>query len=271
MAILKIIVILSIIIVFASCEKKSDLPQKSHSENFIVVDGIITNEMKTHKITISKVNANINDTISKITNATVKIITNDTVFLLQKDNNNDYCTDSTVKGIINKNYTLTINIDSNEYIANDIMPNVLPIPNAIWQYNAEKKLYNFSFICSYYNVNESAMYKLELDWSSVSGYINEPDKNTHATIYYYSLKTIDLGELLGPKLESVFFPKGTYVKETKYSLSPQHEAYIREMLLETQWHGGLFDAPVSNVSSNINNGLGFFGASAVLVKTFYIF
>ena len=53
--------------------------------------------------------------------------------------------------------------------------------------------------------------------------------------------------------------------QRKYSLSPQHEEFIRSLLVETQWHGGNFDIEEGNVHTNLSEGaLGFFGACSVI-------
>ena len=54
----------------------------------------------------------------------------------------------------------------------------------------------------------------------------------------------------------------------KYSLSPEHEKFIRSMLIETSWNGGSFDTEEDNVYTNLSKGaLGFFAVSIVLSDT----
>ena len=262
-----------LLVLLVSCEKPAYRDISPVEDNRIVVDGIITNEMKSHKIILSKINTVQNDSLKPVTGAVVQIKTSDTIFNLTENpvGSGKYITDSTTIGLESKIYEIYINYNGNIISGSDIINPVLPIPIATWTKENNSNLYHFKFICNSYNNIESAMYILELDWSNVSGYTNLPSNKNHATLYYYSLQSVDLGELLGPKLETVLFPIGTKVIEKKYSLSLAHAEFIRSMLLETQWSGGLFDAPHSNVTSNLKgDAVGFFGASAVVTRTFLI-
>jgi hypothetical protein len=82
------------------------------------------------------------------------------------------------------------------------------------------------------------------------------------------LPTLDVSQMFAPAMETVLFPKGTIITEKRYSLSTQHAAFIRALLAETNFQGGLFNSVPSNLPVNLsNNGIGFFGASAVTIKT----
>ncbi len=267
----KLIFILFVILV--SCEKPAYWVLNPIEDERIVVDGMITNEMQSHQIILSKINTSPNDSLKPATGAIIKIRTTDTTFELIENpvGSGVYLTDSNVKGNVGANYELIINLNGKTYTADDILNNVLPMPVASWKKDANSGLYYFNFVCNNYNSLESSMYKLELDWSNVTGYTQLPPKECKATIEHYSLQSVDLGELLGPKLETVLFPSGTKVIEKKYSLSSAHAEFIRSLLLETQWSGGLFDASHANVTSNIKgDAVGFFGASAVVSRTFFI-
>lgn len=260
-------------VILVSCDNPAYWDVNPVEDNRIVVDGMITNEMKSHKIILSKINTMQNDSLKPIAGAIVQIKTVDTVFSLTENpvGSGIYLTDSTTIGVETKNYEIYINYNGKIVSGSDVLNNVLPMPTATWIKETNSDLYHFKFISNTYNNIESAMYKLELDWSNVSGYTNLPSNENHATLYYYSLQSVDLGELLGPKLETVLFPSGTKVIEKKYSLSFTHSEFIRSLLLETQWSGGLFDASHSNVSTNIKgDAVGFFGASAVITRTFFI-
>jgi hypothetical protein len=65
-------------------------------------------------------------------------------------------------------------------------------------------------------------------------------------------------------MQSVYFPAGTIISERRYSLTPEHAEFVREMLLETNWTGGLFTVAPANVITNMSDGaFGYFGACAV--------
>ncbi|MCO5267212.1 MAG: hypothetical protein M9948_15220, partial [Lentimicrobium sp.] len=64
------------------------------------------------------------------------------------------------------------------------------------------------------------------------------------------------------------FPSGTTITERKYSLTTEHAAYLRALLSETTWQGGLFNTAPANLPTNLSgNGMGYFGICAVIQKT----
>ncbi|MFH0866598.1 MAG: hypothetical protein V1904_10400, partial [Bacteroidota bacterium] len=61
----------------------------------------------------------------------------------------------------------------------------------------------------------------------------------------------------------------TLITERRYSITAEHAQYIRAMLSETNWSGGLFDSAHSNVPTNMSEGaVGFFSACGV--ETLYL-
>ena len=92
-----------------------------------------------------------------------------------------------------------------------------------------------------------------------------------AIFYSYTLSTIDVNQLFKPAVENLSFPAGAMVIRTKYSLSPDHERFLRSLLSETDWRGGWFDVMHGNLHTNLNNGaVGFFAACSVVQDTTYI-
>ena len=60
----------------------------------------------------------------------------------------------------------------------------------------------------------------------------------------------------------------TTIIESKYSVTPEHAGFIRSMLLETEWRGGLFDVAQGNLETNLSQGaFGFFAISTVIRDT----
>jgi hypothetical protein len=105
-----------------------------------------------------------------------------------------------------------------------------------------------------------------LDWSQLPGFAD--NDSCRAMIIYYSLNTIDVAEMFKPEKEQVVFPAGTIVFRKKYSLNEAHAAFIRTLLSETEWRGGLFDVQPGNVQTNLSKGaIGYFAASTVVSDT----
>ena len=130
--------------------------------------------------------------------------------------------------------------------------------------NDENNLYYVDWVANAFSTGNAAMWELLIDWSMVPGYGNLDSLDTHARMLFYTLPTLDVSEVFAPMVQSVYFPAGTIITERRYSLTPQHAGFIREMLLETNWTGGLFTVAPANVSTNLSDGaFGYFGACAV--------
>jgi hypothetical protein len=83
-------------------------------------------------------------------------------------------------------------------------------------------------------------------------------------LLFYTLTTLDVSQVFAPLVEEVSFPAGTRIDQRRYSLTPEHAAFIRSLLLETNWQGGVFPTDPANIQSNISEGgLGYFAVCAV--------
>jgi len=121
------------------------------------------------------------------------------------------------------------------------------------------------------SVSESALYLIESDWTELTGFDTIPPERKRTLSYFYTLNTVDANELFAPAKEAVYFPKGTKISMKKYSLTDEHAEFMRSMLFETEWTGGLFDANHANVKTNLSEGaLGFFGACSVYSRYFIV-
>jgi hypothetical protein len=75
---------------------------------------------------------------------------------------------------------------------------------------------------------------------------------------------LDVSEIFAPSVESISFPSGTKITESRYSITPEYAEFIREVLLETQWQGSLFNTTPANVTTNLSSGgAGFFAVCGV--------
>ena len=256
-----------------SCEKKTDWKLKSSQENFLVVNGIITNEFKNQSIKLSLSYSDLNGEETPVDDAMVSVSDGNSVFRFvnNSDNNGTYVSENKFSGVINNTYTLSINYKSKEYSAQaNMLPVAISEPLPYKQVEGTSKFYIAADVATF-NPNNASMYEVILDWSDVSGYENLPTSGTSAQMFFYKLTTVDVNQIFSQNTENVLFPYGTKMTQKKYSLSPQHEKFIRSLLIETQWHGGFFDIEEGNVYTNIDGGaLGFFGASSVIYRTYYV-
>ena len=265
MDILPVILLLAVV----SCEEPFDYNDYKKLD-YIVIQGWLTNEYKHQKISIYYVKSAPNDTNVYISNAYVIIDDGENIYSFKDSSSpGQYYSTRKFAATVEKNYYLTVKIDSNIYLAQTQVEPVVEPDTLELKYDSTRHLYRISKVAPIFNPYESALYIIYLDWSNVPGYKNLPYDSTHAKMYFYTLQTMDVNELFQPFQQQIFFPKGTQITEKKYSLTPFFASYIRALLSETQWSGSLFDVQHWNLPTNIkgHNVLGFFTASSVVSLT----
>ncbi|MDD5570309.1 MAG: DUF4249 family protein [Bacteroidales bacterium] len=268
----KIFYIIVLLFLFG-CEKKTEWQLKEKHEDLVVVDGIITDEQKSHEIKITHSVTELNEVPQPVIGANVVISNEDSVWNLteQPANSGIYKTGTSFSAKTGKNYTLLIDYTGKTYTAKTYMvsgENFVPL---VYAKNDDGKFYHIVRVCNPYAPNHPAMWELSLDWSNLPAYIDSLPEKCKAKFMYYSLPTIDVSEVLPPEIEKVSFPAGTKIVERRYSLTPEHVEFLRALLSETTWSGGLFDSAHSNVPTNLSEGAaGFFGACAVTTVTIYV-
>ncbi len=267
----RIILLLILFLLFNvfACQEKVGRELDMENELRLVVEAKITNEKKAHEVKLSLPVYEINGIQEPVSGADVYISDGDKIFSLNEDPGRAgiYMTDSDVKGVVDETYILFIRVNEYEFIGAAKMDTVTPIkvPNT-YQVSQNPPLYEVSFPGN----DEPSMVKLELDWSHLPGYDTLQEDKNHAIVYgyYFGLLSVDVNELFSPARERVYFPPGTNVIVTKESLSEGYAEYLRGMLSETSWNGGLFDVKPGDPFTNLSHGaIGYFVATAVLRDT----
>jgi len=246
--------------------KETSWPLKGGLPENLIVDAIITDEVKVHRIKISWPVSELNQAPKPVSGAGVLISNEDSTWQLAEypANSGEYCTPASFFTQLQKNYTLLISTDGKVYTAKATMTGGSAFSELHYTKNETGDLYYVDWVANAFNLEKEAMWELLIDWSKVPGYEALDSLDNHARLLFYTLPTIDVSEVFAPRMQSVFFPAGTMITERRYSLTPQHAEFVREMLLETNWAGGLFTVSSANVGTNLSEGaFGFFGACAV--------
>ena len=140
-----------------------------------------------------------------------------------------------------------------------------PYTNLRYAQNSNDNLYHIDWVASVFSSDQPAKWEILVDWSHVPGYETVDSTLCTVRLLFYTLPTLDVNEIFAPETEHLSFPAGSVITERKYSLTPEHAEFIREMLSITNWRGGLVDTAPSNAETNLSNGAsGYFAASAVL-------
>jgi hypothetical protein len=257
--------IIVFVLLFTACEKKIDWSLNQIEREFVVVNGMITNENKIQSITLNYSVANLNDTARPVTGAVVSITDGSNTWNLGENDTmpGTYDTDTNMRGISGKTYRLNITAYGKTYTAEDQMPKSELFSQLRYTLGADN-LYHITWVANPYNPGKPAMYEVLVDWSEVQKFDETDPALCRATLYYYTLTTIDVSQIFQPELEKISFPLWTNITERKYNLSPGFENYLRCLLLETKWRGGLFDSTPANLPTNLSEGaLGYFAACPV--------
>lgn len=261
----KYFVAILIILLPVACEEPVSWELDDPITPRLVVEGMLTNKPGMNYVRLSLPVRNPNRNPQPVSNATVVIIDGDDYHFLTEDQNEAglYITEPSLQGVINRIYWLYISIGEYEFAAGAYMVPVSPLQELIYFEDTV-------------NPDHYRIYPMQGSTPSYTEYhVEWQDQGTgllqESLFYSFTLSTIDVSQFFKPDTEILSFPSGARVVRTKYSLSPEHEKYLRSLLSETDWRGGWFDVMHGNLNTNLNNGaVGFFAASSVVRDTVYL-
>jgi hypothetical protein len=247
-----------------SCEQKTewDLQQ---SEAFVVADCIITNELKRHELKLYQSASQMNQNpIGCSGTAELSDGTNSVAFAEDPENPGTYLSNLPFRASAGKTYRLTVSYESDLLSYHDtayaVMLGVTPLESFETAVAGDYFRYVFNPGASHH------MLELHYDWSANPEYC-EIYGACEAEEVFYNLGNIDIGKIFAPDRAVIRFPHNTRIIRRKYSLSPAHQEFIRSLLLETEWRGGVFDTEQGNVPTNFRRMRGWFGACMVVSDT----
>jgi hypothetical protein len=264
----KIVLMLMLSVLF-SCQEKIKWELTMENTVRLVVEGKITNEKSSHLVKLSLPVYEINGQPEPVSGAEVFISDSDTVYQLTEhaEQPGSYYTEPDVHGVVNRTYQLLVNVGDYQFSGLASMKGVTPFqPPDVRKVQSDPPLYELQF----FGNDEPSRLKLEMDWSHLPGYDTLPDTKSHAIIYayYFDALTVDVNEIFSSPGDRVFFPPGTIIIATKESLSDGYARYLRGLLSETSWNGGLFDVKPGDPANNLSAGaIGYFSASSVIRDT----
>jgi len=255
-----------LLFVFASCVKEAEWDSPAQGYEYIVVDGIITNESRLQYIMLNFDKDDLNGTLQTIDGANVILNNEDSTwqFIESAAEPGKYVSTRPIVAQINKTYSLLIVHQGKFYSAQAQMEQGKTFSELSYKKNDNNDLYHIDYVASAFEEEDPAMWEILIDWSEVPGYENVNPDDTRKKLLFYTLTTLDVSQIFAPLVEEVSFPVGTKIVQRRFSLSSDHAEFIRSLLLETNWQGGVFPTDPANVITNISNGgLGFFGVCAV--------
>ncbi len=248
-------------ILIFGCEEAFDY-QPLSGDDLLVVEAMITSEKKPQEVHISKTFTDLNGDIPRITDALVALNDGDTTIILAHDPERPgtYLTDS-LQGLFGKVYTLYILYEGREYYAQATSAFGSPLEQIVIQ-EREDGIFQFN----YEESSEPSMTEVIVSWEETDSQGQRRQEQRRA--FYYTLKSLDITSVFAPEKDGLFFPEGAQVFRRKYSLTQNHQDFIRSFLSEVDWRGGVFDVNAGNVLTNLTEGaVGYFSISMVRTET----
>ncbi len=253
------------LIFLVSCTEKIEWDLKYQDADVMVVEAKITNEAMRHRVKLSWPLEVINGDPEPVTGALVQINDGRVIHALSEDVSSPgiYLTAADFAGEVNRGYQLRIGYGDRLITAIAFMRAVTPFqfmrPYVV---QTSPKLYE-AYIGE--SDNGPAIVRMEMDWSHVRGYDSLAFEDNRALIYHYTLNSVDVNRLFSPDKEHVRFPPGTIVFREKESVSREYAEFLRGILSETDWRGGVFDVLPGNARTNLSEGaVGYFTAAEVI-------
>ena len=254
-----------ITVTFYSCEEQVDWDFQSQENGVLVVDAIITDEFKKQEVFLSLSYDELNGQPTPVTNASIRMTDglNSVEFLPDWNNPGNYLSRFPFSAQLHVPYTLEIDWNGSNYRAENSMVEVLPFNKLTFNKAGGTDSLQLGEVAPLYLPYEQAMYEVIVYWAHLVD-----TRPAWAQFFFYTFNTLDVSEIFRPEKETISFPKGSIVIQKKYSLNPEFAAYLRALLMETEWQGGVFDEASSSLPTNISNGgLGFFAVCAVRSDT----
>lgn len=264
------LLISSVMIILASwrsCEREKDADIQPRESIQVVVDATLTSEYRVQQIVLAKPVGQLNQKPQPVTGAVVSISDGQEYISFEEQSGAGgiYFSSQKMTVTVDKTYSLSINIGGNYYYATARAIPITPFVPVTYREVTQPVLrYEIS---ENFASEEQAEWEVLVDWSSTPE-CPQDGSRCQSKMMYYTLHTSDVSRYFSPPKEKVYFPKGSLIIERKYSITPQHAAFCRAMLAETEWKGGFFDEASANVPSNLSEGAaGYFAVCMVIADT----
>jgi hypothetical protein len=257
-----IIPVITLALLFIACEKQTSWELQT-STRFPVVDCILTNEMKHQELRLYQSSGQLNEDPAGIRGAQIRITDGNHEYLFREDSleAGRYFSSETFMASAGQVYQLVISSGDITDTALAEMTGITPLETI--DIISHKDLYRIV----YHESPQASMLEVFYDWRQDTAYTRSYGAS-QASETFYTLLNIDPEKEFAPGKVIIPFPKNTRIIRRKYSLSADHQNFIRELLLETEWRGGLFDAEPGDVPANFHHGIrGWFAVCMVISDT----
>jgi len=267
MMVRRIILLLIFSVLTLSCEERFETDLEPKNTNLLVVEGLLTNENTNHRVKLTHPHQFPNEDPIPATGAFVIITDGENLYGTVEFpvGSGEYYTPE-FRAVFGRIYTLFIQYQGKEFFAWDSPPPVEPLPT--FQYrpagDPEAGLFTLTLNGSGDDPNFIEHYII---WENTE-FCAFTEGACLGKVVFYDLKTIEVHEFFKPDQADFVFPLNSVVVRRKHSVSESYRVFLRSVLSETEWRGGVFDVARANVPTNLSEGaIGFFAVSTVISDT----
>lgn len=260
--------ILPVFVVLAafSCTKRIELELNDDENRRLVVDAWFTSIAKQHEVRLTETTSYYApEAAPTVSGAVVKITGPDVDETLVEEEPGVYRT-STIAGTVGNTYTLTIEHSGETYEASGFMRDCAPIDAVMVEF--EENDVDLIELDGWYvvHINTQELPGLGDDYMWLTYVNDEPLRDTLSEIFFVTDQFYDGLYIEEADIEYLDSPSevvpGDVIRIEQLNIGRDGFEVLNGIMNETQWNGGLFDAPPANVATNISGGaLGFFGVA----------
>lgn len=247
--------ILLIAVFLTSCQKVIELDLNTMNPQ-LVIQGDIYDETGPYVVNISRtVNFDQPNVYPPVTNATVSIADNDGHSeVLTQTTPGNYVT-STLKGIIGRTYTLTVNVDGKTYTSTSTIPKAVEIDSIF----IKRSFFGDNLITlnlnnppdkeNYYHIIHFVNGKQNTGFNVFSDISDQPESISYSFMTANTTPPLVAGDSINVWLECI-------------------DQSVFEYFRTANRNGGRSASPANPVSNITNGALGYFNASTIRKKIF---
>ncbi|MCB8998518.1 MAG: DUF4249 family protein [Bacteroidales bacterium] len=256
---------LVLILLLASCEESIDREFTNQADQRPAIEAIITNQPMESYVKITREFSHPGYSPEAISGAKVFLTEGYDSIPFTEDIliPGNYYPEPGFRAVINRVYKLFIVFEDFRDSAVSYLLPVTPM-NSLNIYEDNSKPGNF-YISSAENSDPSMLRY------SITEFDSEGKDSITTELREYYLSSYDVQQIFSPAKDSKSFAEGSRIVRRKYSLNPEYESFIRAVLSETDWRGGLFDVQAGTPKGNFtNSGFGFFAGASLVMDTVYL-
>jgi hypothetical protein len=256
--------------IIPACEEPMDVTFNEEGSKKITVEGSITTDTMSHRVILSWSGDFFSSDLQQmVSNADLSITDGEKSFKLSEKSPGVYFTDQNVYGETDKTYTLNITLQNgSEYSASDrifslpVIDSVLVRDTTLYTGPDKGDVEGYAVLYFGWEKPEPGDYYL---WNL---YINDTIFNKYSWNSTFTDDKFVNGSYIRDFMV-YFIEKSDLKRDTNeivlesLSISKNYYNFLLDSNVETVWRGSPWDAPPSNITSNVVDGSGFFSASTV--------